>query len=77
MSHPVRRNDTYMILGHLLRVTSVKGTHRAYDGQRERRVFLTCAKDCNCGLKFAGQILWPVKLKILERHLHQLRKDVS
>lgn len=74
-SRPVRRNDTYRMLGHILRVTTVKTTNRTYDNVPERRVFLTCAKDCNCGGKFLDHLLFPVKLEILERHLEKVTLD--
>lgn len=71
----VERNDIYFMLGHKLRVTAVKPTHIFHEGERERRVFLTCAKDCDCGQKFCDKLLWPVKLQILERHLHKVPLD--
>ena len=72
---PVERNDIYWMLGHKLRVTTVKATNKFYDGKRERRVFLTCADDCNCGFQFCDRLVWPVKLQILERHLHKIPLD--
>jgi len=80
MEERVKRNDLYRMLGHNLRVTTVKGTNKLFrrDAEnviRERTVFLTCADDCDCGLKFCGKVLWPVKLQILERHLNNVTLD--
>ena len=72
---PVKRNDIFWMLGHKLRITTVKETPRFYDGVRERRVFLTCDDGCNCGHQFAGRYIYPVKLQILERHLHEVQLD--
>jgi len=72
---PVKRNDIYHMLGHILRVTTVKETPLFFNDVRERRVFLTCHDDCNCGRRFVDQLIWPVKLQILERHLEDLTLD--
>jgi hypothetical protein len=63
------------MLGHNLRVTSVKNRSGSKSYNYEKLVFLTCADDCNCCEKFAGKLLWPVKLQILERHLNNVTLD--
>lgn len=71
----VKRNDTYRMLGHILRVTTVVGRSGQRENDYERKVFLTCTDDCNCCDKFSGKLLWPVKLQILERHLEKVTLD--
>jgi hypothetical protein len=63
------------MLDHLLRVTTVVGRSGHKKKNYERKVFLTCADDCDCCDKFHGKLLWPVKLEILERHLEKVTLD--
>lgn len=60
---PVRRGDIYRMLGHEMKVTTVKET--AYN---ERRIFLNCSPHC-CTRPFY------VKLEILEKDLHKVTLD--
>lgn len=60
---PVKRGETYHMLGHIMRVTTVKNT-----GYNERRVFLNCAPHC-CTRPFHA------KLEILEKDLHKVTLD--
>ena len=75
MERPVQRNDTYHMIGHILRVTKVIGRSGGKGINYENEVFLTCHSDCHCCDKFAGKLIWPVKLRILERHLEQITLD--
>ena len=63
------------MLGHNLRVTSVKSRSGLKDHDYERIVFMTCANDCDCCDIFNGKLIWPVKLQILERHLNNVTLD--
>lgn len=62
--HPVERGDIYLMLGHEMKVTTVKNT----GWNDERRVFLTCAPHC-CTRPFHA------KLEILEKDLHKVTLD--
>ena len=61
---PVIRGDIYLILGHKMKVTTVKKT--GYND--EIRVFLNCAPHC-CTYPFH------VKLEILEKDLQKVTLD--
>lgn len=60
----VKRGHIYHMLGHKMKVTTVKKT--GYNN--ERRVFLNCAPHC-CTYPFH------VKLEILEKDLHKVTLD--
>jgi hypothetical protein len=62
LKSPVKRNNTFHMLGHVMRVTTVKDIGINDD----KRVFLTC--DC-CSKPFH------VKLEILERDLNKVTLD--
>lgn len=62
---PVKRGDIYHMLGHIMRVTTVKKTNCIGN---ENRVFLTCCPDC-CTPPFH------VKLQMLENDLREVTLD--
>lgn len=61
---PVKRGDIYLMLGHEMKVTTVKETGYNY----ERRVFLSCSPHC-CTRPFHA------KLEILEKDLEKVTLD--
>lgn len=61
LKSPVKRNDTFHMLGHVMRVTTVKKT----PFPDKNRVFLTC----NCCTQY------PTKLEILQKDLNKVTLD--
>jgi hypothetical protein len=71
----VERNNTFLMLGHKLRVTTVKPTEFFHNSECQMRIFMTCADDCLCEPKFLGIPRFPVKLQILESQLQEVTLD--